>query len=140
MDKDKIYVDCLAYQISLARRKITDFYNNKLRLFDLTPAYVYVLGVLKDDGPSTLTHIANVLQLERATMSTLLARMERDGFIIRFQGNERRTLRIELTPKGANVMKQALDILIQADTELDQLLKGNLSNIKQLISQINKTI
>jgi DNA-binding MarR family transcriptional regulator len=137
MNEKRVYIDCLAFQIGLARRKITEFYEAKLQPFNLTPTYVYVLGILKDDGPSSLTHIAEVLHLERATVSTLLGRMERDGFIIRSQGNERRTMRVELTPKGIEVMDQALETLVQADKELNENLGGHLEEVKELIMKIN---
>lgn len=132
-----MYIDCLAFQISLARKKIAEFYESELRPFKLTPSYVYVLGILKDDGPSSLTHIAKVLRLERATVSTLLGRMERDSFIIRSQGKERRTMKVELTPKGIEIINQALETLAHADEVLNENLGGNLQAAKELIMKIN---
>ncbi|UOR12833.1 MarR family winged helix-turn-helix transcriptional regulator [Halobacillus amylolyticus] len=78
MEKNSVTINCLAFQISLARKKIQKFYEEHLEPLELNTSYVYVMEVIKDYGPSTLTSIAEHLQLERTTVSNLLRRMERE--------------------------------------------------------------
>lgn len=138
MRKNSVTVNCLAFQLSLARKKIQKFYENHLDYLGLNTSYVYVMEVLKDYGPSNLTSIAEHLQLERATVSNLLGRMERDGYITRLPGKERRSLEVHLSDKGSKVLNKALQLLRKCDIELDEKLEGELNQIKVAIGELNE--
>lgn len=135
-----VTIHCLAYQLSLARKKVQKWYEQRLETLSLNPSYVYVMEVIKDFGPCSLTKIAENLELERATVSNLLARMERDGFIARLPGKERRSMEVHLTNKGKQVITAALAGLQEADRQLDKMLNGELIRIKEAIQEINNNL
>ncbi|SEQ29055.1 DNA-binding transcriptional regulator, MarR family [Virgibacillus subterraneus] len=137
MNKNTITINCLAFQLSNARKKVQKWYEKKLERLGLNTSYVYVMEVIKEFGPSSLSLIAEKIELERATVSNLLGRMERDGFIKRLPGKERRSMEVILTQKGNDILDEALFSLQQADIELDELLVGNLDGIKDSIKVIN---
>lgn len=138
MRENTITINCLAFQLSLARKKVLKWYGQYLESLGLNTSYVYVMEVIKEFGPSTLSLIAEKIELERATVSNLLGRMERDGFIIRLSGKERRSMEVQLTPRGKEVLSEALLGLQNADKQLDDLLGGNLGSIKNSVQIINK--
>lgn len=140
MKDNSVTINCLAFQLSLARKKIQKWYEQYLKSLGLNTSYVYVMEVLKDFGPSTLTTIAENLELERATVSNLLSRMERDDFIKRLPGKERRSMEVHLTAKGEEILDEALNALRQADKSLNIELDGNLEIIKQAVKLLNKTL
>lgn len=140
MHDNNITINCLAFQLSIARKKIQKWYEQHLKEFGLTTSYVYVMEVIKEFGPSSLSFIAKKIKLERATVSTLLGRMERDGFIERLAGKERRSIEVHLTPKGKKVLDKALASLQNADRELNHLLNGNLDSIKNSVGILNKNL
>jgi len=137
---ENISINCLAFQLSQARKKVMKWYETYLKTLGINISYIYVMEVINDNGPSSLTFIARQLDLEKATVSNLLARMERDDIIIRSSEKGRRSYEITLTKKGYSLLNEALKGLKSSDEQLDQLLNGNLEEIKSAISIINRNI
>jgi len=137
---ENISINCLAFQLSQARKKVMKWYETYLKTLGINISYIYVMEVINDNGPSSLTFIARQLDLEKATVSNLLARMERDDIIIRSSEKGRRSYEITLTKKGYSLLNEALKGLKSSDEQLDQLLNGNLEDIKSAISIINRNI
>ena len=140
MNENNITINCLAFQLSIARKKVQKWYERHLETYGLTTSYVYVMEVIKEFGPSSLSLIAEKIELERATVSTLLGRMERDGFIERLEGKERRSMEVHLTGKGEKVLNHALSSLQDADKELNDLLSGNLEEVKNSAQVLNNNL
>lgn len=126
MKENTTTINCLAFQLSLARKKVLKWYEAYLSTIGLNVSYIYVMEIIKEFGPSTLSLIAEKLQQEKATVSKLLSRMERDGYINRLQGKERRSMEVHLTDLGEEILTEALDGLRASDESLDQLLDGEL--------------
>jgi len=137
---ENISINCLAYQLSQARKKVMKWYETYLKALGINISYIYVMEVINDNGPSSLTFIAKKLDLEKATVSNLLARMERDDIVIRSSEKGRRSYEIYLTEKGQSLLIEALEGLKSSDEQLDQLLNGKLEEIKAVISIINNSI
>ncbi|MBB6453379.1 DNA-binding MarR family transcriptional regulator [Salirhabdus euzebyi] len=137
MKNSSISINCLLFQLGLSRKKVQKWYESFLSNYGLNSSYVYVMEVIKDTGPCSLTSIANYLELERATVSPLLTRMERDGFIKRLPGKERRTMEVHLSEKGKGIIEEALVQLKEADKQLNDKLEGELQTIKSAIEKIN---
>ena len=140
MKKDTVTINCLLFQLGLARKKVQRKYEEYLASVGLNPSYIYVMEVVNDCGPCSLTAIAEYLELERPTVSHLLARMERDGFIQRLPGDERRSMKVHVTDKGKQILEEALQGLRQADKSLDSELGGNLDSVKEAILLINANL
>ena len=140
MRENNITINCLAFQLSIARKKVQKWYEKHLEKYGLSTSYVYVMEVIKEYGPSSLSLIAEKIELERATVSTLLGRMERDGFIKRLEGKERRSMEVHLTAKGESVLNNALSSLQEADKELNDLLNGDLDEIKNSVHTLNTNL
>jgi DNA-binding MarR family transcriptional regulator len=138
MKENTVTINCLAFQLGLARKRVQKWYEQKLENFGIKTSYIYVMEVIKEFGPSNLTFISEKLELERATVSTLLGRMERDEFINRLPGKERRSMEVHLTEKGRIILAEALLCLQEADVQLDMELDGKLASVKQAIQVLNK--
>lgn len=135
-----ITINCLAFQLSQARKKVHKRYEQHLETLGLNTSYVYVMEVIKEFGPSTLSLIAEKIELERATVSNLLGRMERDEIINRLPGKERRSMEVHLTQKGKDILDIALFSLQEIDKQLDHLLNGDLEKIKDSVQSINRNL
>ncbi|WP_179298612.1 MarR family winged helix-turn-helix transcriptional regulator [Evansella halocellulosilytica] len=140
MKNQTITFNCLAFQLSLARKKVLKWYEHQLEDLGLNTSYVYVMEILDEFESSNLSSIAEKLQLERATVSNLLGRMERDEFIIRLPGQERRSIEVHLTNKGKRILDEALPLLQKSDHHLNDLLDGNLERIKKAAETINQNL
>lgn len=141
MKHESLRVDCLAFQLSLARKRVMDWYQRSLTPLGLTPAYVYVLGVLNDEGGASPSRIAAALELQKPTVTDLLDRMSRDEFIRRDKDPEsRRASIVTLTPKGRQICREAYKALKISDRSLDKILDGKLSHLKDQVQALNKRI
>lgn len=141
MNHEEIYKNCLAFQLTQARKKVFAWYGDFLKPLGLTPTYVYVLGVLRDQECASPSDISHRLELERPTVTTVLSRMEEAGLINRIVNpkNRRETL-VTLTDRGKQVSEQAYPLLVAADEALNTVLQGDFAQVKKHVEQLNQTL
>ncbi|UNO47307.1 MarR family winged helix-turn-helix transcriptional regulator [Alicyclobacillus acidoterrestris] len=141
MKHKEIYTNCLAFQLTQARKKVFAWYGNYLKPLGLTPASVYVLGVLRDKEYATPSEISHLLELERPTVTTLLSRMERSGLVNRAlnPSNRRETL-VSLTDTGKEACDKAYPLLVEADKALNTVLNGAFAQVKEQVENLNRML
>jgi DNA-binding MarR family transcriptional regulator len=141
MKHQQIYTNCLAFQLTQARKKVFAWYANYLKPLGLTPSYVYVLGVLRDKEYASPSEISHLLELERPTVTTLLSRMERNGWINRvLNPNNRRETLVSLTDAGKEACDKAYPLLIEADKTLNTVLNGEFAQLKERVETLNRIL
>ncbi|MBD1539274.1 MarR family transcriptional regulator [Arthrobacter sp. S13_S34] len=99
----------LCFALSVAARSVVGAYKPVLERLNLThPQYLVMLS-LWERSPQSLREISSALDLEPATLSPLLRRLETAGLITRRRvpGNER-ALAVELTAAGSALRSEAL--------------------------------
>lgn len=93
------FEDCLCYQLGKTVRKVTKAYRDEIAAYKLTHGQFFVIvAIMEEDGllPSAL---AEKTSQDRATISGLLDRLVKDGWVERRPDvADRRSLRIYLTP------------------------------------------
>ncbi len=95
--------------LSAAARRVERDWNAHLEAWDLNHASLPVL-VLLLRGPSTQAQLAAASGVTEQTMSRVLARMQRTGYIERTSHEtDRRKHRIAITPRGRAVAREAAD-------------------------------
>jgi DNA-binding MarR family transcriptional regulator len=141
MEHREIYTNCLAFQLTQARKKVFAWYGNYLKPLGLTPSYVYVLGVLRDKEYASPSEISHLLELERPTVTTLLSRMERSGLVNRVlnPSNRRETL-VSLTDAGKEACDKAYPLLVEADKALNTVLNGEFAQLKEQVENLNRIL
>lgn len=111
-DQDDLLLEHqLCFALTVASRSVVGAYKPVLEKLGLThPQYLVMLS-LWESSPRTVKNISDALAQEPATISPLLRRLESAGFITRrrVDGNER-ALAVELTPSGAALRNQALEV------------------------------
>lgn len=79
-------------------------FNNRLARFELTRVAWAVLGAIHSDEKSTPSELAEFLSIDRAAITRLLDKLEKQGLIIRQRTDEdRRSVSLLLTPKGKSL-------------------------------------
>jgi DNA-binding MarR family transcriptional regulator len=77
----------------------------------------------------------------RITVTALLNRMERDGFVIRRANpSNKREIFTSLTASGVERAKEAYPLLIAADRALNHMLQGDFEGLKRKIEQLNEVL
>lgn len=69
----------------------------------ITVPQLTALQMLKENGPLAVTELAEKLYLNQSTVSSLVERLERDGWLQREKGADRRKTILSLTAKGNKV-------------------------------------
>jgi MarR family transcriptional regulator, organic hydroperoxide resistance regulator len=101
----------LCFALTVASRGVVGAYKPVLDKLGLTHPQYLVMLCLWEASPRSVRDISEALAQEPATISPLLRRLETAGFITRqrMEGNER-TLDVRLTPRGAALREQALQV------------------------------
>ncbi|MDR1797574.1 MAG: MarR family transcriptional regulator [Clostridiales Family XIII bacterium] len=113
--------NCINYLLTIAQHAVFVQTSEKLAKYDITPGQYGVLNYLWENGDATPKDLAAALALENSTVSGVLDRMQKKGLIDRrIDEEDRRSVRIALTPKGAALKKDVL----QAIEEMNEAVLG----------------
>jgi DNA-binding MarR family transcriptional regulator len=92
-------------------RKITRRYKDRIAPLGLTHGQFFVLVALLEEDGILPSQLADKAALDRPTITGLLDRLERDGWIERsLDPSDRRVLRIHLTPMALRERETLLSI------------------------------
>lgn len=107
------------------------------------PAGLSVLSVLVFGGPKTVTELATIEQVTKATMSRIVTSLERWGMVYRWNSSDdRRQVEVRPTSTGRVVMKRGrANRLAVLEERLDKLSENEialLARAAQLIMRVSK--
>jgi len=110
-EEDLLLEKQLCFALTVAARSVVGAYKPVLDRLGLTHPQYLVMLALWEKSPRSVREISDELDLEPATISPLLRRLEAAGFISRRRaaGNER-SLAVELTAAGAALRAEALSV------------------------------
>lgn len=93
----------LCFALYAATRAVTKAYRQNLDPIGLTYPQYLVLTVLWENDGATLTEIGTTLMLDSGTLTPIVQRMERAGYVVRKQRkSDERAREVWLTPEGLN--------------------------------------
>lgn len=88
---------------------------------EVTPIQVMLLFFLQKNDGSSLTQISQGLMLENPTVTGLIDRLEKSGYVKRSDHpNDRRVYLIHLTEKGKKVASKALPIVKRLNEQIKE--------------------
>jgi DNA-binding MarR family transcriptional regulator len=101
----------VCFALAVANRSVLSVYRPILEPMGLTHPQYLVMLALWQDSPLTVKRLGQLLQLDPATLSPLLKRLEAAQLISRGRSaSDERELRIELTAAGRRLRRQAEQI------------------------------
>ncbi len=107
----------LCFPLYAAARKVTGFYSPYLRPLGLTYTQYIVFMVLWERDGQTVGEICEKLHLDSGTLTPLLKKMEKEGYVSRERSREdERRVIIRLTEKGVEVKEKVRDIPMKVGT------------------------
>ncbi len=114
----------ICFKLNKVTRKIHRYYESQLAQFNITPVQFYVLSALWDNDKIKFKDLSLILDMDGSTLTGILDRMEKRGFIERRADPEdRRSVLVFLTDKSKEIGKE----MILNAQGLDQELRGNIS-------------
>jgi len=130
---------CLCFKARKAAREITRFYDRHFGKAQIEPTQFNILAAIRLSQPVPLTHLAEILGLERTTFTRNLVLLEKAGFTESRSGRDSRTRLISLTSAGNRVLKQALLPWKHAQTKAMSVLgPKNFSRLSEALSLSSK--
>src|SRR3954465_1784232 len=101
----------VCFALSVGARAVIAVYKPVLAPIGLTHPQYLVMLALWEFEPLSVKRLAAALQLDSATLSPLLKRLESRGLLTRERNpHDERTLSVSLTPKGRDLREQALTV------------------------------
>ena len=104
---------------------LNKIFRNKLKSLSITPVQYTVLRCLIESGDEGLnqTELAGVIFSNKNNTSSILRRMEKNGYILRTQArNDQRENIISATPRGKSLFKSAQKRAIEVRGEVFSFL------------------
>ncbi len=126
--------DCIFFQFAKTYQLSSRFLSQKVSELNLTSVQAMILGFLDAEDQITSSELGKRAELDSATLTGILDRLETAGFTER-KGNpdDRRSIRIHLTKKGREIAREASRVIAEANKEFLQVLseeqKRNLHSI-----------
>jgi DNA-binding MarR family transcriptional regulator len=109
---------CIFFQLAKLHQLANRFLGQKVSVLGITPVQAMILGFLGAEDGLTSADLGKRIELDSATLTGLLDRLEGAEMIVR-QANpdDRRSILIHLTEKGRTVATEAIRLIEEANRE-----------------------
>ena len=115
---------CLCLHLQRATRIVARRFDDALRPLDLTNGQFSLLISLNRPEPARLGSVANLLGMDRTTLTAALKALERRGLVkIAIDPEDRRGRLLTLTKSGKTLIAKAVPIWIETHHEVEELLR-----------------
>jgi len=129
---------CIFFLLSKANQAGSRFLAQKVAELSITPVQALVLGFLSDEDRISSSELGKRTELDSATMTGILDRLEAAGLIER-HGNpaDRRSIRIHLTEQGKSLAGEAVRLIVEANRKfLAVLTEREQGELRGLIGKL----
>lgn len=132
--------DELCFAIYTAQKNYNKFYAKALAQFHLTyPQYITLLVLWEVGKPMMIKELGSRLQLDTGTLTPLLKRMEREGWLERKRGeDDGRKVYINLTFKAKEIESKVKQHLTTCFARLDLSEDEYLSDVARIQNIANQ--
>ncbi len=135
------YMNCACFNLRKTARAITQLYDEALRPSGLRCTQFSLLIATTMLEPVTVTHLAEIVVMDRTTLARNLKPLEKMGLMGVEPGDDQRTRIVTLTTRGKEVLSKALPLWEKAQ---DRVVKGLgqerwtslQANLKEIVSQV----
>jgi len=134
---NQVVTTCTCFKLRKAARTVTQLFDETLKPCGLLVTQFTILVAVAAAGSGTMNELAQILVMDRTTLTRNLKPLERQGFITIEPGADQRTRVIQLTVQGRLVLATALPLWEQAQTEVVQGLGQERWNT--LLSHLSDT-
>jgi DNA-binding MarR family transcriptional regulator len=114
---------CLCLHLQRAARAVARRFDAVFRPLDLTNGQFSLLMSLNRLDPASMRGVANLLAMDRTTLTAALKPLERRGLVeVSIDPADRRGRQLTLTRRGRNLLAEAVPIWRREHTVLDRLI------------------
>ena len=132
---------CIFFQLAKANQIGSRFLAQKVAKLNITPVQALVLGFLRDEDRITSGELGKRTELDSATLTGIIDRLEAAQLIER-HGNpaDRRSIHVHLTERGRILGEEAVRLIAKANVEfLEVLTEKERGELRRLIRKLRAT-
>jgi DNA-binding MarR family transcriptional regulator len=113
---------CIGFRVRMLNRVITSIYDEALTGAGVKTPQFNVLVAVSNHSGMRPSELAKILAMDESTLSRNVDRMCAKGLLRLNPGDDRRSHRITITPKGSAIIDQAYPAWEKAQDEASRLL------------------
>jgi DNA-binding MarR family transcriptional regulator len=102
---------------------VSSTFESKLKKYGISVAQWVVLRIIHDDAGISLQRVADIANVDKSTISRIVEKLTKAGFLIAVGGKNRRTIALSLSQKGLDLLPS---LAAEADSN-DQLFFSELT-------------
>jgi MarR family transcriptional regulator, organic hydroperoxide resistance regulator len=133
---------CIFFQLAKASQTGTKFLTSKVSGLNVTPVQAMIIGFLAEEDQVTAGELGKKVELDSATLTGILDRLE-SAQIIERKGNpgDRRSVKIHLTPQGWDIAGETKILIEKANQEfLKSFTEAEKENLRNLIKKLRESL
>ena len=120
---------CLCLAAQRAARALSRRFDEVFRAFGITSGQFSLLNALNRPEPPSLGAVAELLAMDRTSLTANLKPLQRDGLVaVEADSSDRRIKRLALTGAGQRVLAEAMPIWTKVHGEIDRSLASQAAN------------
>lgn len=129
---------CLCLHAQRAARALARRFDNAFRPFGINNGQFSLLMALNRPEPPTIGPVAELLAMDRTTLTAALKPLEKNGLLeIRPDPKDRRSRRLHLTEDGKALLSRTLPIWIEEHEKLEtELPAGSADGLRTALRSI----
>jgi DNA-binding MarR family transcriptional regulator len=114
----KCCMDCMGFNLRKATRSVSQFYDEMLRPTGIRGTQFSLLIALQLRGEVAVTQLAELIVMDRTTLTRNLEVLEKQGFVKVNPGVDRRSRLVSITEDGQAIATQAYPLWHQAQSKI----------------------
>jgi len=133
--------ECVSYNFQKTARHLTQFYRKTISLSGLQGTQFPLLLAIKLNEPVSISSLAQLLELDRTTLSRNIKRLVEKGYVVLEREEDLRVRNVQLTENGAETLNQALPLWEKAQNKvIEQFGKEKWEKMLQSMKELEKII
>ena len=134
------FEDCLCYQLGKTVKKVSKAYRDEIAAYNLTHGQFFVIVAIMEEEGLLPSELAEKTSQERATITGLLDRLVKDGWIVRKPDQtDRRSLRIYLTAYAKKNREGILNLFEKTNRKfLNLFTKEEWSRMRGFLNRLEQ--
>jgi DNA-binding MarR family transcriptional regulator len=122
---------CLCFHMQRAARALARLFDEAFRPVDLTNGQFTLMMSLSRGDPKPMGRIADVLAMDRTTLTAALKVLTRRGLVtVTTDPDDKRSRLLSLTPAGRALLAEALPIWRRTHAAVERRLAGDADRLR----------
>jgi DNA-binding MarR family transcriptional regulator len=122
---------CLCFHMQRAARALARLFDEAFRPLDLTNGQFTLMMSLSRGEPKPMGRIADVLAMDRTTLTAALKPLTRRGLVtVAVDPDDKRSRLLSLTPAGRTLLAEALPIWRRTHAAVERRIAGGADRLR----------